>query len=164
MHSKATIDEETNEKNKPEMITFYMTKGGMDLLDQKRSLYSVGRRTRRWPLCIFFELLNISGVNSKLHFDGNQPQNFYKRRKDFLKALLLELVTEYHHIRSTTKSFSKPLRSIIWKHAGQSPETMNLFQRPRKDDIFVLIKKDLKTKTLCQKCQKNVCQEHSIIM
>ncbi|UYV81846.1 hypothetical protein LAZ67_20002683 [Cordylochernes scorpioides] len=86
-------------------------------------------------------------INSKLLFDGNQPQNIYKRRKDFLKALSLELVTEYHHIRSTTKSFSKLLRSIARKHAGQSPETMeeifqNLFQRPRKDAIFVLIKKD----------------------
>ncbi|UYV73125.1 hypothetical protein LAZ67_10001891 [Cordylochernes scorpioides] len=101
MHSTATIDEETNEEKKPEMITFYnMTKGGVDLLDQKTSLYSVGRRTKRWPLSIFFELLNISGVNSKLLFDGNQPQNFYKRRKDFLKTLSFDFVTEYHHISS----------------------------------------------------------------
>ncbi|UYV63595.1 hypothetical protein LAZ67_2004923 [Cordylochernes scorpioides] len=66
------------------------------------SLYSVGRRTKIWPLCIFFKLVNLAGVNSKLLFNGNQPQNFYKRRKDFLKALSLDLVTD----------------------AGQSPETM----------------------------------------
>ncbi|UYV65788.1 hypothetical protein LAZ67_3005463, partial [Cordylochernes scorpioides] len=107
----------------PEIITFYKITKGVDLLDQKTSLYSVGRRTKIWPLCIFFELLNISGVNYELLFEGNQPQNIYKRRKDFLKALSLELVTEYQYIRSTTKSFSKPLRSIVRKHAGQSPET-----------------------------------------
>ncbi|UYV73996.1 hypothetical protein LAZ67_11001767 [Cordylochernes scorpioides] len=155
---------------KPEMITFYnMTKGGVDLLDQKTSLNSVGRRTKRWPLCIFFKLLNIAGVNSKLHFDGNQPQNIYKRRKDFLKALSLDLVTEYHHISSTTKSFSKPLRRIVRKHAGQSPETMEedipepLSKAQKRCHLFSY-KKDRKTKTLCQKCQKNVCKENSIIM
>ncbi|UYV74118.1 hypothetical protein LAZ67_11002171 [Cordylochernes scorpioides] len=117
MHSTATIDEETNEKKKPEMITFYsMTKGGMNLLDQKTSLYSVGRRTKRWPLCIFFELLNIAGVNSKLILMGINPKNIYRRRKDFL--------TEYHHIKSTTKSFSKLLRNIVRKHSGQSPVTI----------------------------------------
>ncbi|UYV68007.1 hypothetical protein LAZ67_5002775 [Cordylochernes scorpioides] len=169
MHSTAIIDEETNEKKKREMITFYnMTKEGVDLLDQKTSLYSVGQRTRRWPLCIFFELLNISGVNSKLLFDGNQPQNFYKRRKDFLKALSLELVTEYH-IRSTTKSFSKPLRSIVRKHAGQSPETMEEdipepLSKAQKRCHLCSYKKYRKTKPLCQKCQKNVCKEHPIIM
>ncbi|UYV75169.1 hypothetical protein LAZ67_12002726 [Cordylochernes scorpioides] len=162
MHPTATIDEETNEKKKPEMITFYnMTKGGVYLLDQKTSLYSVGRRTKRWPLCIFFELLNIAGINCKLLFDGDQPQNIYKGRKDFLKALSLELVTEYHHIRSTTKSFSKPLRSIVRKHAEDIPEPLS---KAQKRCHLCSYKKDRKTKTLCQKCQKNVCKEHSIII
>jgi hypothetical protein len=26
----------------------------------------VSRRTRRWPLCIFFQLLNIAGVNGNI--------------------------------------------------------------------------------------------------
>ncbi|UYV65334.1 hypothetical protein LAZ67_3003981 [Cordylochernes scorpioides] len=152
IHSTATIDEMTNEKKMPEMITFYKMTKGVDLLDQKTSLYSVGRRTKKWPLCIyFFELLNISGVNSELLLDGNQPQNIYKRRKDFLKALSLELVTEYHYIRSTTKSFSKPLRSIVRKHAGQSPETMEEdilepLSKGQKRSIFVLIKKIVRPK------------------
>ncbi|UYV80031.1 hypothetical protein LAZ67_18001471 [Cordylochernes scorpioides] len=129
MPPTATIDEETNEKKKPEMITFYnMTKGGVDLLDQKTSLFPVGQRTKRWPLCIFFELLNIAGINSKLLFDGDQSQNIYKGRKDFQKALSLELVTEYRNTRSTTKSFSKPLRSIVRKHADDFEEYLRRLQ------------------------------------
>ncbi|UYV74495.1 hypothetical protein LAZ67_11003684 [Cordylochernes scorpioides] len=117
-----------------------MTKGGVYLLDQKRTLYSVGRHTKRWPL-----------------------------RKDFLKALSLELVTEYHHTRSTTKSFSKPLRSIVRKHAGQSPETMEedipeSLSKAQKRCHLCCYKKDRKTKTLSQKCQKKFCKEHFIIM
>ncbi|UYV70308.1 hypothetical protein LAZ67_7002483 [Cordylochernes scorpioides] len=101
-------------------------------------------------------------LNSKLLFNGNQLQNIYKRRKDFLKALSLELVTEYHHIRSTTKSFSKPLRSIFQKHAIEDiPEPL---LKAKKRCHLCSYKKDRKTKPLCQKYQKNVCKEHSIIM
>ncbi|UYV76649.1 hypothetical protein LAZ67_14001574 [Cordylochernes scorpioides] len=152
MHSTATIDEKTNEKKKPEIITFYnITKGGVDLLDQKTSLYSVGR------------------LNSNLLFDEIQPQNIYERRKEFLKSLSLELVKEFHHIRSTIKSFSKPLRSIVRKHAGQSSETMNEdipepLSKAQKRCHLCPYKKDRKTKPLCQKCQTNFCKEHSIIM
>src|SRR5215510_5531487 len=38
-----------------EIIHFYnSTKGGVDTVDQLCGNYSVSRRTRRWPLCIFF--------------------------------------------------------------------------------------------------------------
>ncbi|UYV77471.1 hypothetical protein LAZ67_15001134 [Cordylochernes scorpioides] len=75
----------------------------------------------------------------------------------------------YHHIRSTTKSFSKPIRSIVRKHTGQSPETMEEdisepLSKAQKRCHLCSYKKDRKTKTLCQKCQKNVCKEHSIII
>ncbi|UYV75860.1 hypothetical protein LAZ67_13001588 [Cordylochernes scorpioides] len=106
------------------------------------------------PLCIFFELLNISRVNYKLLFDGNQPQNFYKRRKDFLKALSLELVTEYHHIRSTTKSFHNHFEVLSENMLEEDiPEPLS---KAQKRCHLCSYKKDRKTKTLCQKCQKNL--------
>ena len=40
---------------KPEIVHFYnSTKVGVDTVDQLCGNYSVSRRTRRWPLCIFF--------------------------------------------------------------------------------------------------------------
>jgi hypothetical protein len=49
-------------KNK-EIIEFYNgTKGGVDALDEKCTVYSTNRRTNRWPLAIFYTLINISMV------------------------------------------------------------------------------------------------------
>ena len=61
MHRDAKVDAETK---KPEIIQFYnSTKGGVDTVDQLCGNYSVSRRTRRWPLCVFFHLVNIAGLN-----------------------------------------------------------------------------------------------------
>ena len=50
---------------KPEIILDYnMTKGGVDTCDKMCALYSVSRVTRRWPLAVFYILMNIAGINS----------------------------------------------------------------------------------------------------
>ena len=67
MHRDAKVDAETK---KPEIIQFYnSTKGGVDTVDQLCGNYSVSRRTRRWPLCVFFHLVNIAGVNGQILFN-----------------------------------------------------------------------------------------------
>ncbi|UYV82738.1 hypothetical protein LAZ67_22000699 [Cordylochernes scorpioides] len=64
-HSTTTIDQETAEQQKPEIITFYnMTKGDVDVVDQKCAMYSVGRRTKRWPLCLFLNFFDVVAINS----------------------------------------------------------------------------------------------------
>lgn len=63
LHNDASIDQDTGDQQKPEMITFYnQTKYGVDRLDQMCSLYDVSRNSRRWPLTIFFNLINISCI------------------------------------------------------------------------------------------------------
>ena len=65
MHHDKKIDETTGEERKPDIITFYnSTKGGVDVVDMMMDEYSVFRNSRRWPLTVFFALLNISSVNS----------------------------------------------------------------------------------------------------
>ncbi|KAF2887353.1 hypothetical protein ILUMI_18820 [Ignelater luminosus] len=64
MHNDIAIDTSTNETQKPEIITHYNdTKGGVDCNDQLCATHNLGRRTKRWPLVIFFHLLNVSGIN-----------------------------------------------------------------------------------------------------
>ncbi|XP_060880495.1 piggyBac transposable element-derived protein 4-like [Metopolophium dirhodum] len=61
MNNDTSVNSETK---KPEVILFYnSTKGGVDTVDQMCGNYSVSRRTRRWPLSIFFQLLNIAEVD-----------------------------------------------------------------------------------------------------
>ena len=67
MHRDAKVDAETK---KPEIIQFYnSTKGGVDTVDQLCGNYSVSRRTRWWPLCVFFHLVHIIGVNGQVLFN-----------------------------------------------------------------------------------------------
>ena len=63
MHCDAAVDAETK---KPQIIQFCnSTKGGVNTVDQLCGNYSVSRRTRQWPLCVFFHLVNIAGMNGK---------------------------------------------------------------------------------------------------
>ena len=94
MHQDKKIDEPTGEDKKPEIITFYdSTKGGVDVVDMMMDKYSVSRNSRRWPVTVFFALLNISCVNLYVH----NPQNKLKRR-NFIKKVSLVL------LQSTLKS------------------------------------------------------------
>ena len=88
MHQDKKIDEPTGEDKKPEIITFYdSTKGGVDVVDMMMDKYSVSRNSRRWPVTVFFALLNISCVNLYVH----NPQNKLKRR-NFIKKVSLVLL------------------------------------------------------------------------
>lgn len=62
MHHSAAID---NFTKKPEMIKYYnSTKGDVDETDKKCAIYSCSRRTRRWPLVLFYKILDLSHVNA----------------------------------------------------------------------------------------------------
>ena len=56
-----------DETKKPEIIMDYnMTKGGVHTVDQMCSNYSVARITKRWPMAIFYSLMNIAGINAQV--------------------------------------------------------------------------------------------------
>lgn len=62
MHYTPRVSEQTR---KPEAIEFYNeTKGGVDSFDQMCKNYSCSRRTRRWPMAVFYGLLNAAGINA----------------------------------------------------------------------------------------------------
>jgi len=72
MHNDKAIDMNTGEKLKPEMITFYnSTKSGVDTMDWMTENYSVARHSARWPLTVFYSLLNIRGLNSMIVYQEN---------------------------------------------------------------------------------------------
>jgi hypothetical protein len=54
MHFSDTIDENTGDDRKPEVITFYnMIKNCVDTLDHLRGKYNVSGNKRRRPMVIF---------------------------------------------------------------------------------------------------------------
>nr|CAH7732627.1 unnamed protein product [Callosobruchus chinensis] len=94
MHFDDAIDSTTHEERKPEMVTFYnMTKGGVDVLDQLCHNYDVSRSTRRWPMVLFYDLLNITAVNAFCIYRHHcAVTNKNPKRAEFLEALSWELI------------------------------------------------------------------------
>ena len=69
---------------KPEIVQFYNeTKGGVDTIDQMSRCYSTKAASRRWPLQVFFNLLDLGGINAFTLFRvaTNQPE---ASRREFL--------------------------------------------------------------------------------
>lgn len=118
MHYDNKIDESTGEQKKPELITFYnATKGGVDVVDRMCSNYSVSRTSNRWPLTIFYCLLDIAGINSQVIYNSNT--NDMMSRRTFLKALGKELIQTHLRTRLEIVTLPKELRSRIAFVLGQ---------------------------------------------
>ena len=63
---------------KPEIVTFYnSTKGGVDTFDQVIRCYSSKRKTNRWPVALFFNVLDIAAYNAYILYT-NDIQNLCK--------------------------------------------------------------------------------------
>lgn len=70
MHNDATISEASHQK--PEIILLYnKTKAGVDTMDQMYMRYSTQRRTCRWPLAFFYNILDIAGVATYVTYYEN---------------------------------------------------------------------------------------------
>lgn len=110
MHHQKCFDEENN---KPEIISYYnLTKGGVDSLDQKCSVYSSSRRSQRWPLTIFYRMLDIASVNAFVLYNSYK-NNIKINRAEFLKKLAFALVEPEMERRYENKRIPRVLRLKI---------------------------------------------------
>ena len=63
MHSHSEIESTSDQK--PSIILFHnKTKGGVGTLDRMLRLYSIKRKTRKWPLVLFHNMINVSTINA----------------------------------------------------------------------------------------------------
>ncbi|CAI6375449.1 unnamed protein product [Macrosiphum euphorbiae] len=163
MHNQKGFD---NDVQKPEIISYYnSTKGGVDALDEKCSIYSTGRRTRRWPLAIFYRLLDVSSVNSYVLYNSFK-NNETMTRADYLKSLAFELVSPELETRFENTCISREIRSGIGRVLGKSK---NLKDTPvyedklesRKTCRICPPKKKRKTIYQCKLCGDPICLECS---
>jgi hypothetical protein len=93
MHHSEFADQKSN---KPEMISFYNSmKSGIDTLDMKCSNYSANRRTRRWPLAIFYYLISVSCSNVYVMYLHKGKLT----RFEFMKSIRISLLREHMKTR-----------------------------------------------------------------
>ena len=112
-HDKVVNDEQ---KKKPDIILYYNdTKGGVDRMNQMAQTYSCKRKTKRWPMTFFFNLIDVSGIAAFVIWISKVPQwNEGKRhrRRLFLIQLGHELVELYLDRRRQT-TLDNPKRGSI---------------------------------------------------
>ena len=89
-----------NQNNKPEIFnTYNATKAGVDTLDQLVRFYTVRRKTKRWPLVIFYNILDIACYNSLVIYCEKFPEYKTKYnnrvRRHFISDLVVEILNEY---------------------------------------------------------------------
>ena len=170
MHYDNKVQEST--PFKPDVILDYnATKGGVDTLDQLVKNYTCKRITKRWPMIIFYWMIDVAGYNSAVCFMEKQP-HVYKgnqKRRNFLSDLSEELCKPQIERRFLAERKKLPKHVVVCMEAfvnkpmeelpqSQPPETRK--RRCKKCPR----KLDKKTRKSCVQCSEPIFDAHSKVI
>jgi hypothetical protein len=144
---------------KPEIIQFYnKTKGCVDTLDQLCHTYSVSRKTRHWPMRVFYAMLDESGVDALILFiNANPLWKNKKTRHGFLKNLGLELVRSHINERLTIPNLPRNLKIMIMKSCKiENSPSKDIPAGSKKRCSYCPRKNYTKNSTMCVMQEANV--------
>ncbi|CAH1984346.1 unnamed protein product [Acanthoscelides obtectus] len=153
------LDPESGVLQKPEKVTFYnCTKGGVDVVDELKSNYSVSRFCCRWPLRVFFTILDVAGINSHIIYKSNASKIL--ARRIYLKNLALQLIKPQMITRSTIRTLPLDIRTRIRQILG-IPETDTNASVSASGFCGICPRKtNRRTKKQCSKCNIPICNYH----
>jgi hypothetical protein len=86
--------------------------GGVDISDQKRKYYGVGRSPKKWWKFIFHFVINVCVVNSFILYDLNNrpPLTAHRNRQlTFRHNLVQQLIGKYTSHKCTCRKSSLPI-------------------------------------------------------
>ncbi|XP_052758211.1 uncharacterized protein LOC128202326 [Galleria mellonella] len=110
LHNDAKIDVETG---KPDIILSYNdTKGRIDVVDRLCANYNCARATRRWPMVVFYAMLNVSTINSQVIYIANNS-NSKSLRWHFIENLAMKLIEPHIRERQTQLNLPRSLRQRL---------------------------------------------------
>ncbi|XP_062409077.1 piggyBac transposable element-derived protein 4-like [Sardina pilchardus] len=167
MHKDAVLS--TREDKKPQMILDYnATKGGVDNLDKVTATYSCRRKTARWPLVIFFNIIDVSAYNGfVLWREINPDWNGAKlnKRRIFLDELGHALVRPQIERRRRLPKASAAAAAVV-KDIQSEASTPPVGQTGKKRARCQVCpyRNDSKISNTCVKCKKFVCKQHACIV
>jgi hypothetical protein len=141
-HKNIKIGKDT--KKLPETVSFYnKTKGGVDATDQMARKYTVKSASRRWPLQVFFNILELAGINSWILYKNATGEKITRQR--FLCNLAEDLTSEY------VLSKQKPNESSL---SMTSSSSCVVYERK---SCKIGYCNNNKANNACFKCKKSVC-------
>lgn len=170
LHNDNEVDEDSG---KPEIILEYnRLKSGVDVVDKLCATYNVGRNVRRWPMVIFFALLNIAGINSQIIYYANNNLDIYKTnaRRSYLKSLSLELCKDQLQRRSMLTvgmPIDLQIRLEQFRPAEEQEDQQTLCHNGQRKRCTKCreMKKVRYSKYICKKCCSEVfCLEHACMV
>ena len=159
-----SINTSNGTEQKPQIISFYNnTKVGVDTVDELCGTYSTSRKGNRWPLVIFFRILDIAGINSQTIYN-NKPTPNLKRNKYF-QEIGAALVSEILRKRSYNFRIPREIRNKAAKCSGiddpESSKTYETGQSEKKSRCTICPRRnDIKKKLYCCRCFKKMCLNH----
>ena len=90
MHRSPDLDQ-TTVKKKPEIVLFYnKTKVGVDCFDQMARLYTTRSATRRWPMSVWGNMLDIAAINAWILYKKSTRKQISRRK--FIFCLVETLI------------------------------------------------------------------------
>lgn len=146
-----------NNKRTPETIAYYNeTKFGVDVVDQMARKYTVKAASFRWPLQVFFNILDLAAINAWILYKECTGSKF--SRKDFLFQLAEELAGKEKEYQQNI-DYNQPSPST-----SQERKTCQIgyCRRNRSNNICKKCKKILcgkctsKIEHLCKRCDENM--------
>ncbi|KAL7852535.1 hypothetical protein SRHO_G00183200 [Serrasalmus rhombeus] len=171
MHHSKMVDE-NSQKKKPEAILFYnQTKGGVDTIDQMVGNYTCKRQTQRWPMVLWYNMIDIATLNAYSFFRAQHPEfstGITDARRHFLTELSKDLVTL--HMKSRLEgTLNLPTciteamgRCGVTKTANQQQERGTEGRQKRKRCQMCPRNKDRKATNCCWKCSTPVPQNNFV--
>ena len=134
LHKNVSIAE--NGKKKPITVTDYNAgKFGVDIVDQMAKKYSTKCSTRRWPVAVFANVLDLTSINAWILYSRVCEQKISRRN------FILSLVKEMCHSEDQAST------------SNQFAESQRRGEKRKKCQIMC----KNKTSTFCSRCKKCVC-------
>ena len=132
----------SDEKRKPTVITYYnANKVGVDIFDQMSRKLSVHSGSRRWPVAVWANILDIAGINSWILY--RKATNSTISRRSFL----LELIDELRKVSPHSSSQPSPCVPT------------DIVQQPVLDNGYSPVAKRRKCQQRgCRNCTYNRCR------
>ena len=160
-HRRAELS--AREDRKPQVILDYNScKGAVDTIDQMIATYSCARATRRWPLRLFFHLLDTAALNAYIVWTENYPswnsgKNF--RRRLYLTDLAFSLLHEHTERRGSVLQLRQSVREVI-EDVGVHVERPAAPENASRGRCHFCASRN-QVKSRCKRCSSFVCKDHS---
>lgn len=152
--------------NLPNIIDDYnKTKVGVDIVDNMTRICSVRCKTRRWPLQYFFNILNMSGINSYILYKkcNNYPN---LTRRNFLTGLVEKLFVMLNPNQTLIPVRATPTTPVTPKSTNKRSLSSSILSTPlssKKANSDSRVKcqirfcKENKTNITCNFCNRPTC-------